>query len=89
MSDTSSGNAILQKETETIHVSMFRLVLYSQPVGLGRLIELLTSGVEHPADIFSDAGDFAFDAFEVLPLLHQLNKLLLWFPSASPATPLI
>ena len=37
---------ILQQEIETIHASNVHLLLYSQPVGLGLLVELLTSGVE-------------------------------------------
>ena len=37
------------------------------------LVELLTSGAEHPSDILADARDFASDAFEVLPLLHRAN----------------
>ena len=37
---------ILQQETETTHVSnVFKLLLYSQPVELGLLVERLTSGV--------------------------------------------
>ena len=39
-------------------------------LNLGLLVELLTSGVEHRADILADARDFAFDAVEVLPLVQ-------------------
>ena len=70
LSYTDSDNVTPQKETETIHVSNVQLLLRSQRVELGLLIEVLTSGVEHPADILADARDFAYDAFEVLPLLH-------------------
>ena len=49
---------------------MYQLLLYSQPVGLGLHVELLTSGVELPTDICADARDFAFDTFEVRNLLH-------------------
>ena len=70
LSFTESDNVILQQATETIHASNFQHPLYSQPVGLGLLVEHLTSGAEHPTDILADARDLAFDAFEVLPLLH-------------------
>ena len=68
-----TDNVILQQESEPTHVSIFQLLLHSQPVGLGLLVELLISGAEHPADIVADAHDFAFDAFEVLPLPHRAN----------------
>ena len=64
------------------HVSKFQTLLYSQTVRIGLLVELLTSGAEHRADILADARDFAFDAIDVLPL----RKFRLWFFSASPAT---
>ena len=70
LSYTDPDNVTLQQETETIHVSNVQLLLRSQRVELGLLIEVLTSGVEHPADILAHARDFAFDAFDVLPLLH-------------------
>ena len=70
LSYTDSDNVILQQETETTHVSKFQLLLCSQPVGLGLLVELLTRGVEHTADILPDARNFASEAFEVLPLQH-------------------
>ena len=53
--------------------------MFSQPVGLGLLVELQTSGVEHPADILADARCFVFDAFEVSSAVGSLSKLLLWF----------
>ena len=64
---------IRQQETETTHVSKLQLLLNSQPVGPGFLVEHLTSGVEHPAEIQADARDFDVDALEVLPLLHSAN----------------
>ena len=64
LSFTDSDTVILQHKTETIHVSICPLLLNSQPA------EIVTSGVEHSADILADARDFALDAFEVLPLLH-------------------
>ena len=70
MSHADPNNVTLQQETETTHVLCFQLPLHSQPVGLELRIELLTSGVQHPADILADALDFAVDAFEVLPLLQ-------------------
>ena len=60
-------------ETDSTHVSTFPFLLYSQPVGLGLLVGLLTSGVEHPAGFLADARDFASDAFEILSLLHRVN----------------
>ena len=63
---TDPDSVFLPPETDPLHVSKFPFLLYSQPVGLGLLVELLTSG----ADVLSNARDFAFDAFEVLPLLH-------------------
>ena len=65
LSFSDSEKVIRQQETETIHVSMFTLLLYLQPVGLGLLVQLLTSGVQHSADILADARDFAFHAFQV------------------------
>ena len=53
LSHTESANVIFQQETETTHVSNFQFVLYSQPVGLELFVELVTRGVEHPADILS------------------------------------
>ena len=87
MSYADSDNAILQQETETgtIHVSNFQLLLYCQPVGPGLLVELLTSGAEHHGDILADARDFDFDTYESSAVVSS-SKLLLWFPSASPAT---
>ena len=67
---TDSNNVILQQQTETTHVPTFQPFLYSQPVGLGLLVEFQTSGVEHHADILADARDFSFDAIKVLPLLQ-------------------
>ena len=64
---------ILQQTIETTHVSNVQFLLYSQPVALGLLVELLTSGVEYPAEILADPRDFAFDAFEVQSLLHGAN----------------
>ena len=58
LSYTDSGNAILQQGTEKIHVSIVQLLLNSQPVGLGNLVELLTTGAEQPANIPADARDF-------------------------------
>ena len=77
---------ILPQETETTLVSNCQLLLYSQPAGL--LVELVTSGVEHPDDMLANARDFAFDAFELLPLLHRAN-VFSGFSSASLATRLI
>ena len=57
MSYTYSDNVILQEETETTHVQNFQLLLFSQAVGLALIVELLRSGVEHPADILADARD--------------------------------
>ena len=74
---SDSDILILQQATEVTHVSKFQHLLHSQPVGLGLSVELLTRGVEHLADILADDHDFAFDAFEVLSLLH--SKLRLWF----------
>ena len=51
----------------------FQLLLHSQPVGLGLLVGLQTSTVEHPADILEDVHDVAVDAFQVLPLIHRAN----------------
>ena len=70
---TGSDHVIFQQKTETIHVSWLQLLLHSQPVGLGLLVELLTNGAEHQSDILADARDFASDAFVVLPLLHRAN----------------
>ena len=70
LSSTDSGYLILQQETETTQVTKCPPLLYSQPAGLGRLAELLTGDVEHSADILADVRDFAFDACEVLLLLH-------------------
>ena len=57
----------LKQETETTHVSFFQLLLFSHPAVLRLLAELLTSGVDHSADIRAhvraDVRDFAFDAF--------------------------
>ena len=69
-STKDSDDAILLQETDTIHVSNSQLLLHLQPVGLGLLVELLTSGAEHPADVLANARDFAFNASEALPLLH-------------------
>ena len=44
----------------------FQLLLCLQHSGL----KLLTSGVEHSADILADVRDFAFDAFASLSLLY-------------------
>ena len=66
LSYTDSDNVILQQETQTTHVSLFQLLLSSQPFGLRLFVELLTSGVEHSADINADASDVAFDAYEDL-----------------------
>ena len=63
MSYTDVDTVILQQETKTIHVSKFELHLYSQPVGLGLLVELLTNGVERLAGILEHVRNFAFDAF--------------------------
>ena len=76
---------ILQQEAETIHATNIQLLLYSQSVALGLLVGLLTSGFEHPADIFEDARDVAFAAFEVLLLLHRAN-FFAGVRRASPAT---
>ena len=54
---------------QTIHVSNVQLLLCSQPVGFGLLVEVLTSN-KHPADVLADARDFASDASEVMSLLH-------------------
>ena len=81
-----SGNVILQQQTGTTHVSTFQLLLCSPPVGLGLLVGLLTSGVEHPANIVADAHDFVFEGSSAVA---SLGKLLIWFSSASPATPFI
>ena len=70
---TSSDNVIRQRETETPHASDFQHFLYSRPIGLGLLVEILTSGAEHHAGILADVRDIAFDALEVLPLLHRSN----------------
>ena len=43
---------------------------FSQPVGLGLLVEHLTCGVEHPADIIAYARDSSSAVIEILPLLH-------------------
>ena len=51
----------------------FPLLLFSQPAGLGLLVETLTRGFEHSADILANVREFAFDAFDVMPLL------VLWF----------
>ena len=56
LSYTDSDNVIIQQETETQYISQsFNFLLYSQAVAVGLLVELLTSGVEHPADILADA----------------------------------
>ena len=71
MSYTDSGDVILRQETETTRVSKFPHLLCSQPAGLRLFfVELLTSGVEHSADILAGVRDFAFDAIGVLPFLH-------------------
>ena len=57
---TDSGNAILQQETETTHVSKLQLLLCSQPFGLGLPVELPTSDVEHSADVRASVRVFAF-----------------------------
>ena len=77
LSCTDDDNAVLQQETETIHVSDFQL-LHSQPVGLGLLVELLTRAVERSAVILADVRNFAFDTFES-SAVASLRKLLLWF----------
>ena len=66
-----------------------QLLLYSQPVGLGLLVEILTRGAKHPADILASARDFAFDAFEVWSLLHRANFFSGVPSNALPATPFI
>ena len=68
--ELKSDDAIIQRETETIHVSKCQVLLFSRPVERGLLVELLKGGVEHPGDIFADVRHFAFDACEVVPLLH-------------------
>ena len=70
LSRTDSDNAILQRKSETTHVSNFQRLLHSQPVGLELLVELLTHGADLPADILADARDCASDVFEALNLLH-------------------
>ena len=70
---TDSDNVILQQETETTHVSKLQLLFNSQLVDPGFLVEHLTSGVEHPAEIQADARDLDVDALEVLPLPHSAN----------------
>ena len=47
-----------------------QISFYSQPVRLGLPV---APGVEHLADILADARALAFDAFEVLPLLHRAH----------------
>ena len=74
---------ILQQETETTHVSKIPLLLYSQLDLLGLLVELQTSGVEHPADVLAPARDIASLRSSAIA---SLSKLLLWFSRASPAT---
>ena len=62
---------IPQQETDTIHVSKFQLLLHSQPVGLGLLVELSDKWRRTTLVSFMlSAHDFASDAFEVLPLLQ-------------------
>ena len=55
---------------QTTHVPTFQLLLHSQPLGFGLIVELLTSGAELSAHVLADARDFASDAFEVLSLVH-------------------
>ena len=54
---TDSDNAILQQDTETIHVSNLQPLLHSQPVGFGLHVELLANGAELHADILARARD--------------------------------
>ena len=60
----------LQVSFRTRHVCMASIdsdnVILQQATEKFGLAELQKSGVEHPADVLADA----FDAFEVLPLLH-------------------
>ena len=52
----------------------FNIFSIGNMLGLGLMVEHLTSGAEHFADILADARGFAFDASEVLPpLLHRAN----------------
>ena len=67
---TDSDHVILQQEIETTHVSHFQPILHSPPVGFAHLVEPLPNGAELRSDYHADAGDFAFDAVEVLPLLY-------------------
>ena len=60
LSYADSDDVIVQQESETTHVSKFLLLLHSQPAKLGLHSELVTSGVEHSADILADARDFDF-----------------------------
>ena len=83
LSYTDSDNLILQQESETVRVSNVQLLLFSQPVGLGLLVELQTSGVEHSAANLAAVRDLAFDASEVLLLLHWA-KFFSGFPVRRP-----
>ena len=65
LSYTEYDNAILQQVTEATHVSIF-----STSTMLHSGLKLLTSVVEHSADILADVRDFASDAFASLSLLH-------------------
>ena len=51
LSHTKSENVICQQRQ--LMSQNFQFVLCSQPVGLGLFVELVTCGVEHPADIIS------------------------------------
>ena len=72
LSKTNSDNVILQQETDTRQLMSQIFNLF----GLGLVVELLTSAVEHPADILADAREFAFGVFEVQPLLQQASPLV-------------
>ena len=65
---------------------VFNFFSTHNPVGLRLLVELLTKSAELPADSLADVRDFAFDAFEVLPLHNEQTSSLVFQCDACDTT---